>query len=131
MVIGIVVLWADIVYPMLISDPAELLVLPRITAIAGNISACPGPLTVPIDVTHFIDVAAFSLTLNFDPAVLTFDNYQSLNGALSGGNFALNAAGGNVYMTWTSTTPVTIGDDLLLELIFTGITGSSTLNWNK
>ena len=116
--------------PDAVSDHAELLVLPRITVIAGTVSDCPGTITVPIDVTHFINVAAFSLTLNFDDAVLTFDNYQSLNSALSGGNFALNAVDGKVYMTWTSTTPATIGDDLLIEFIFTGITGSSSLNWD-
>ncbi len=117
--------------PDAISNPAELTVLPKITAIAGNVSDCPGSIIVPIDVTHFIDVAAFSLTLNFDQTILTFDNYQSLNSALSGGGFALNAVDGKVYMTWTSTTPATIGDDLLLELIFTGVSGSSTLAWNN
>ena len=117
--------------PDAISNYAELTVLPRITAIAENVSDCPGAVIVPIDVTHFIGVAAFSLTLNYDQAILTFDNYQSLNGALSSGNFALNSADGKVYMTWFSTTPATIGDDLLLELVFTGITGSSALNWNN
>jgi len=117
--------------PDAVSDAAELIVLPRISAIAENVSDCPGTITVPINVTHFIDVAAFSLTLNFDEAVLTFDNYQSLNSSLSGGNFALNAAGGKVYMTWFSTTPVIIGNDLLIELNFTGITGNSALSWNN
>jgi len=115
--------------PDAVSDPAELIVLPRITAIAGSVSDCPGSLTVPVDVTHFLNVAAFSLTLGFDDAVLTFNNYQSLNSALSGGNFALNAVEGKVYMTWMSTTPVNVGDDLLLELVFTGITGNSALTW--
>ena len=117
--------------PGAVSDHVELIVLPRITAIAGNVSDCPGTITVPVDVTHFIDVAAFSLTLNFDKTILTFENYQSLNGALSGGNFASSAVDGKVYMTWTSTTPATIGDDLLLELVFTGVTGSTILDWDN
>jgi hypothetical protein len=117
--------------PEVYSNPAELLVLPRITAIAGTISDCPGTITVPIDVTHFINVAALSLTLNFDDAILNFDNYQSLNDVLIGSDFTLNAVDGKVYITWSSTTPVTIGDDLLLELVFNGITGSSSLNWNN
>ena len=117
--------------PEAVSDPAELIVLPKITAIAGTVSDCPGTITVPIDITHFINVASFSLTMIFNEAVLVFDNYQSLNGALSGGDFVINSVGGKVYMTWTSTTPATIGDDLLIELLFTGITGSSSLNWNN
>ena len=115
--------------PNAISDPAELLVLPRITSIAGNVSDCPGTIIVPINVTHFIGVASFSLTLGFNQNVLTFDNYQSLNPAFSSSNFTLNSAGGAVYLTWSSTTPVTIGDDQLLELVFTGITGTSVLDW--
>ncbi|MEZ5083472.1 MAG: immunoglobulin domain-containing protein [Bacteroidales bacterium] len=61
---------------------------------------------------------------------MTFDNYQSLNPSFSTGNFILNSAGGAVYFTWSSTTPVTIGDDQMMELVFTGITGSSSLTWN-
>ncbi len=117
--------------PDVVSNPAEMLVLPRITAIAEDVSDCPGTITVSIDVTHFIGVAAFSLTLSYDESILTFDNYQSLNSALSGGNFTINATGGKVYMTWVSTASATIGDDLLLELNFTGITGTSYLNWNS
>jgi len=117
--------------PDAVSDYAEIIVLPRITAIAGNVSDCPGTITVPIDVTHFIGVASFSLALKYNEAVLTFDNYQTLNSALSGGNFVINDAGGTVYFTWTSITPVTIGDDLLLELVFTGVTGSTILDWDN
>ncbi|MCF8403923.1 MAG: hypothetical protein K9H58_08260 [Bacteroidales bacterium] len=117
--------------PDAISAHGELIVLPRITAIAGTESDCPGTIIVPIDVTHFIDVASFSLSLKYDENVLTFDNYQSLNGAFSGSNFTLNATGGSVYFTWSSTTPVTIGDDQLIELVFTGITGVSVLDWEN
>jgi hypothetical protein len=76
-------------------------------------------------------VAAFSLSLDFDTTVLTFNGYQSLNGALSGGSFVNNSANGKVYMTWVSTTPATIGDDLLVELLFTGSTGNCSLNWES
>ncbi len=117
--------------PEAISNHAELLVLPRITVIGGNVSDCPGTITVPIDVTHFIDVASFSLTLGFNESVLTYDGYQSLHNNLSGGNFVANETGGKIYLTWTSTIPATIGDDLLLELLFTGITGNTNLDWDN
>ncbi|MEZ5198461.1 MAG: cohesin domain-containing protein [Bacteroidales bacterium] len=117
--------------PDVASDPAELLVLPRITAIAGTVSDCPGTVTVPIDVTHFINVASFSLTLNFNPAVLSYNNSQSLNPALSGGTFVVNSIDGKVWFAWSSKTPATIGDGLLLELVFTGVTGNSILNWEN
>ena len=117
--------------PDAVSDPAELLVLPRITAIAGTVSDCPGTIIVPIEVTHFINVASFSLTLDFDPGVLSYNNSQSLNSALSGGDFVVNSIDGTVWFAWTSKTPATIGDDLLLELAFTGVTGSTVLDWQN
>lgn len=116
--------------PNAVSDPGELTVLPRITAIAPVISDCPGSVTVPLNVTHFIGVASFSLTLGYNPAVLTYNGYQSLNGGLSGGNFTINAVGGKVYMTWSRTTPATIGDAQLVELLFTGSTGNTALTWD-
>jgi len=115
--------------PDAISDPAELRVLPKITALAETVSDCPGTIIVSVDVTHFIDVATFSLALSFNESVLSFDNYQSLNGLLSSGEFVLNAAGGVVWMSWASLAPATLGDDQLLELVFTGTTGSTVLDW--
>ncbi len=116
--------------PDAISDYAVLTVFPKITAIAPTLSNCPGSLIVPLDVTHFIGVASFSLTLGYNATTLTYEGYQSLNASLSGGNFAISAAGGKVYMTWTSTTPATIGDGQLIELLFTGVSGASTLTWD-
>jgi hypothetical protein len=116
--------------PEVFSNPGELTVLPKITAIAPTISNCPGQVTIPIDVTHFIDVASFSLTLGYNESVLSYEGFQNLNTSLSGGSFAMNAAGGKVFMTWTSTSPVTIGDDQLIEILFTGITGTSSLTWD-
>jgi hypothetical protein len=116
--------------PDAVSDPGVLTVLPKITAIAPTISDCPGAFVIPIDLTHFIDVASFSLALNYNDAVLTYNGYQSLHGNLAGGNFTANASGGKVYMTWSSTSPATIGDDQLVELLFTGATGTSPLSWD-
>ncbi|MCB2219785.1 MAG: hypothetical protein KQI35_05255 [Bacteroidetes bacterium] len=116
--------------PEVFSNPGELIVLPKITAIAPTVSNCPGQVTIPIDVTHFIDVASFSLSLGYNESVLTYEGFQGLNTNLSGGNFAMNAAGGKVFLTWTSTSPVTIGDDQLIEILFSGVTGTSPLAWD-
>jgi hypothetical protein len=91
---------------------------------------CPGNITVPITVTNFTGVAAFSLTFAFNPACLAFTGYQALNGALAGGNFVFNDSGGYVYMTWSSTTAASFGNGTLVELLFTGVTGTSPLVWD-
>lgn len=117
--------------PSVNSNPGKLTVLPKITTTAATISGCPGnTLVVPVNVQRFIDVASFSLTLNYNPAVLTFSGFQSLHSNLSGANILINAANNSVLMTCYSTTPITIGDNLLVELLFTGVPGSSALNWN-
>lgn len=117
--------------PSVNSNPGKLTVLPKITTTAATISGCPGnTLVVPVNVQRFIDVASFSLTLNYNPAVLTFAGYQSLNANLSGANVLINAANNSVLMTCYSTTSITIGDNLLVELLFTGTPGTSALTWN-
>ncbi|MBE0638138.1 MAG: fibronectin type III domain-containing protein [Bacteroidales bacterium] len=117
--------------PSVNSDAAKLTVLPKITTTAATISGCPGnSLVVPINVERFIDVASFSLTLNFNPSILTFAGYQSLNTNLNDANVIINAANNSVLMTGYSTSPVTIGTGLLVELLFTGTPGSSALTWN-
>ncbi len=118
--------------PSVTSDPALLTVLPKITTTAGSIIGCPGnTLIVPVNVQRFVDVASFSLTLAYNPAVLTYTGYQSLNAGISPSGFVASADNGQVFLTWYSTSAVTIGNALLLELKFTGNTGLSTLNWNQ
>jgi len=118
--------------PSVISESALLMVLPKITVTAGTIAGCPGnTLVVPINVQRFIDVASFSLILAYDPAILTYTGYQSLNAGISPSGFVANAKGGQVFLTWYSANQVTIGDGLLLELKFTGDPGISSLNWNQ
>jgi len=116
--------------PDAVSDVVSLTVLANITTNCGSITECPGPVIVPVDVTHFVNVASFSLTLEYNESVLTYTGNQNLHTSLSGGNFVANAAGNKVYLTWTNTTPVSFGDDLLIELLFTGIAGTSPLTWD-
>ncbi len=118
--------------PVVYSNGALLTVLPNIITTCQTITSCPGTVTIPINVTDFIGVGAFSLTLKFNPGTLTYTGYQNLNAALSGGSFIANAAGGSVYLVWSRTTAATIANGgTLIELQFTGIPGTSTLNWDS
>lgn len=117
--------------PSVNSEPATLTVLSKITTTAGTISGCPSnTLVVPVNVLRLIDVGSFSLGLNYNPAVLTFTGYQSLHANIGSSNFVINASNGKVLITWYSTTPVTVGDGILVELKFTGTPGASGLNWD-
>ncbi len=117
--------------PVVYSNPATLTVLPNVLTTCGSVTGCPGTVVVPVTVTDFIGVASFSLTVNFDPAVLTYAGYQNLNAALSGGSFVNNASAGKVYLTWSNITAATIATGgVLFELKFTGIPGTSPLTWD-
>ena len=94
--------------PVTYSNPATLTVLPNVITTCGTATGCPGQIIIPVNVTDFIGVASFSLTLNFNSSVLAYTGYQNLNAALSGGTFVINASGGSVYLTWSSTTAATL-----------------------
>ncbi len=117
--------------PVVFSDPAVLTVLPNILTTCGTATSCPGRIIIPVNVTDFIGVAAFSLTLSFNSSVLTYAGYQNSNPVLAGGNFVINDSGGNLYLTWSSTSPATIATaGTLIELKFDGMTGSTGLSWD-
>lgn len=117
--------------PIVYSNGAQLIVLPNIITSAGTVTACPGTIAVPVTVTDFIDVASFSLVLKYNPAILTYTGYQSLNTALNGGSFTANASGGSIYLVWSRTSAATIaGGGTLISLQFTGVPGSSSLIWD-
>ena len=91
----------------------------------------PGQPMLPVTVTDFIGVASFSLTLNFNSSVLTYNGYQNLNAAVSGGYFSANAVGDKVFLTWLNTSAATIASgEALIELKFNSIPGTSPLTWD-
>ncbi|MFZ4521952.1 MAG: cohesin domain-containing protein [Bacteroidales bacterium] len=117
--------------PFVYSGAALLTVLPNIITTCGTVTACPGQVVIPVNVTDFIGVAAFSLTLKFNPAIVNYTGYQSLNPAVSGGIFTVNASDGSVYLTWSNIAAATIANGgLLIELKFTGVPGTSNLAWD-
>ncbi|GEM_PF-1260015 len=93
-------------------------------AIAGN------PVVVPVTVENVANVAAISLSLGFDPAVLTFNGYQNEDPQLLGGLFLVNLIGDHVKFGWFSITPINIASGTLIEYLFTFNGGYSDLTWD-
>lgn len=99
------------------------------TAISGT-SACPNEVfSCPVTVSNFNNVGAISLALNYNPDILTFVEVTDVHSALGSGLLA-NASNGKVYISWYSTQGVSIGSGTLLQIQFTGATGSSSLTWD-
>jgi PKD repeat protein len=94
---------------------------------AVNLSAKTGQqVTVPLKVFHFSTIGLFSLTLDYDPAVLTWQS-ASLVPSI-GGTFASSAAGlGRIVVDWSGTaTSLADGSDLV-NLTFTYNGGATPL----
>ncbi|MBQ6772262.1 MAG: hypothetical protein IJP44_14960, partial [Bacteroidales bacterium] len=101
---------------------------PIITA-AGSGSICPGDVVVvPVTVSNCNGVAAISLALNFDATKVSYQGYQNLDATVS--SMLVNQANGTVFFSWAGMTAVDLGNATLLELRFTGLEGSTGLNWN-
>jgi len=93
---------------------------------------CANDFSTPITVIKCEDVGAISLTLNYDPAVLTYTGYQNAHPALSIGNIVVNDIGGSVIVSWytVGSIPLNILFGDLLEINWTSTGGYTTLNWD-
>jgi hypothetical protein len=119
--------------PYVWSNGALLTVTPAaITTTAGSISnSCKRNLVIPVTVTNCSNIAAISLTLNYDPAKLTFDGYQSMNSELTPGMLIVNPLSSQIKFSWASTDPANIGSGTLFEYRFIANSNiSTTLTWD-
>lgn len=116
--------------PVVYSNNVTLSVILPVTTILPIQNDCPGDIVVPVTVTSFAGVAAFSLTFSYDASILAYSGFQALNGALAGGTFVANASGGKVYLSWSSTVPAGFGDGTIVEVLFTAATGTSPFTWD-
>jgi len=70
-----------------LSEAANLNVTPfggTIITTAGSANGCTGiEATIPVNVQYLYNCAAISLTLNYDPTVISYINYSNLNSQLS------------------------------------------------
>jgi hypothetical protein len=86
-------------------------------------------IIVPINVVNFNNVGAVSLKISYDTTALTFVGIANPPANVT---FIKNASGGAVILGWfdaTSVTPINITNGKLVELQFTGNTGSANLNF--
>lgn len=116
------------------SESALLTVVPLggiIETTVPAMLACAGSqIVVPVSVQYLYNVAALSLTLDYDPSVLTFVGTQNPNAQLAAGTMNEFQFDGEWRMSWFSLTPINIGSGNLIELVFDYNGGTSPLTWN-
>jgi len=99
--------------------------VPNIVADSGD------QVIVPVYVENFTSVASIGLGLDYDTSFLTYNNYQNLNPALAGALFTIGENGGKIIISWLSFVPVTFGNGVILELIFSYHGNSAYMKWDR
>ncbi len=96
---------------------------------AANVTATVGQqVTVPLKVFNFSNIGLFSFTLDYDPAVLTYES-ATLVPAI-GGTFTPSAAGtGRIALAWSGSAASLTDGSNLVDVIFTYHGGASPLAW--
>jgi|GEM_PF-2013573 len=97
---------------------------------AGSITnAVPGTISIPVTVSNFINIGGITLTLDYDPAVLSFMGATN-NAAFSGMNVTANTPG-RILIGWVSVSGGTTLPDMthMVDISFTYISGTSALTW--
>jgi len=117
-----------------ISNLVTLTVLPAQAAIitmVGHQIECPGTIVIPVRVIDYFNVGKIDISLEYDPLILNYTGYQNPNPAIQSGNLSVVAAGGFVNIDWDDIAPSNIGNDSLIELVFTSNGGFSNLRWDS
>jgi PKD repeat protein len=95
-------------------------------------SACPGiNLAIPVTVRNMIGVDSIQLTLTFDPNVLIYKTYRAVNQQIAGGYFNIDNQTDKVIITWKRSSPASLINDTLVELIFFTASGTTTLAFDE
>ncbi len=99
---------------------------------AGNVlNASAGYINIPLTVTNFENIGSITLTLNYNPAVMTYVS-STANPAFPG--IIINGStAGQINIGWSADPgAITLPDgSLLAELEFTFISGSTSLSWDN
>ena len=102
---------------------------------AGTMTVCNGnPISVPVTVAGFNNVGGISLTLNYDPAILSFTSV-TLHPAIAG-SFTNGATPGTFILSYTCNPGIGLPDNTPLFTLNFGYAGppsggTSSLTWKE
>ncbi|MCX6269796.1 MAG: hypothetical protein NTU44_00985 [Bacteroidetes bacterium] len=92
-------------------------------------TTCPGTVVVPIQVTNLNNLGSISLVFSFGNN-LTYSSFQNVNAGLTNSPLVMNSSNHKIYISWYSLVPTDVGTGTLVEVVFTGILGTSNLTWD-
>ncbi len=103
------------------------------TMTIGSVNVCPGEeFLVPIDVTDFSDIGAFTLFIGYDTTLLTFIGHVNENTETQGiFSNAMVLPTPQVGISWSSLNPANITSGKLVDLKFYYHSENCELNFNS
>jgi len=93
-----------------------------------SFTACQGDVIIPINIQNISNVASFSISLGYASGDLSYNHYTNVNAALAVGSLSVIPDPTHIVISWTSATPVSIGNETLIELSFSALTTNPTTN---
>ncbi len=103
-----------------------------VTSLQSYYNQLPGAIIVPVTVTNFTNIGAISLTLEYDPTVLTYTgNIQNpiFSGSLGVGDNAVPSGMRRIIIGWFSNAVSLPDGSSLIDLSFNFAGGYSALQW--
>ncbi|MFM7586338.1 MAG: cohesin domain-containing protein, partial [Bacteroidota bacterium] len=92
----------------------SLTVQPAPSIAVGNAAGCVGSsVSVPVSINSSCPVGAISLTMPYNASILTYTGFNSALGVINDSNLTVNAANGNIYISWFGYPAVTPSGNLL------------------
>jgi PKD repeat protein len=103
---------------------------PLVVTSLDTLDVCADTVEVAVRVSNLYHLRNATLTLSLDTSLVHFLGLAGLHPSLSGLNVQAYVQGQDLWVSWTSATPIQVGDDTLVILRFVVEEGQIPLTWN-
>ncbi|MBE0641892.1 MAG: trypsin-like peptidase domain-containing protein, partial [Bacteroidales bacterium] len=103
---------------------------PLVITSLDTLDVCADTVEVAVRVSNLYHLRNATLTLSHDTSQLQFLGLAGLHPSLSGLNVQAYVQGKDLWVSWTSTAPLQVGNDTLVILRFLAEEGTIPLEWN-
>jgi hypothetical protein len=106
-----------------------------VTTAGTAYATASAPVVIPVTVVHFTGIAALSLRLEYNPAIISFTGFDNPNPLLAGliiNDVQISDTLHKIIFSWSDVVPQTIpAGGQIADLLFSYLGGSATLSWNN
>jgi gliding motility-associated-like protein len=128
--------WAKDANGCMASGPFVILntVTGEVGILAGNVLSCISlPIEIPVMAYNFTNISSFSIQLEFDTSILSFNSLTQVNSQLDNGVLSITVSEpGTLQISFTASDSITLlSEDMLFKINFYGMSaGYTQLQWD-